>query len=105
MAEILEWIGNNLWSIPTGYIAFISVWSIIITCYDKIASKKLPKHRIKEMTLFALAALGGSVAMYFTMLTIRHKTLHKRFMIGIPLIILLQVVSLYLLIHFGIIKI
>lgn len=105
MTEILEWIGNNLWSIPVGYVVIISLWSVIVTCYDKIAAKRFTKHRIREKTLFALAALGGSVAMYFTMLTIRHKTLHKRFMIGIPLIILLQVASLYFLIHFGIIKI
>ena len=105
MTEILEWIGNNLWSIPVGYVAIISLWSFIVTCYDKIAAKKRPDRRIREITLFALAALGGSVVMYLTMLTIRHKTLHKRFMIGIPLIILLQVASLYLLFHFGIITI
>ena len=35
--------------------------------------------------------------MYLTMRIIRHKTLHKKFMIGIPLIILLQIVLVLLL--------
>lgn len=38
------------------------------------------------------AALGGSLGMYITMRKIRHKTLHKRFMIGIPLIMAAQCV-------------
>ena len=37
-----------------------------------------------------VAALGGSVAMYITMQTIRHKTQHPKFMIGIPAIMILQ---------------
>jgi uncharacterized membrane protein YsdA (DUF1294 family) len=44
---------------------------------------------VRERTLFILSALGGCVAMYLTMLFIRHKTMHKRFMIGLPLIIVL----------------
>ena len=41
-----------------------------------------------------LSALGGSVAMFVTMLMIRHKTRHSKFMIGIPIIILFQAVVL-----------
>lgn len=76
--------------IPLIYFAAISLISIIICCYDKIAAKKLPKHRTRESTLLWLSAMGGSVAMLFTMLTIRHKTKHMKFMIGIPVIIILQ---------------
>ena len=72
------------------YLAAISLVSVIVCCYDKIAAKRLPKHRTRESTLLLLSALGGSVAMLLTMLVIRHKTKHKKFMVGIPLIILLQ---------------
>ena len=72
------------------YLALISVISIIVCIYDKIAAKKLPKHRTRESTLLLLCALGGSVAMLMTMLLIRHKTRHAKFMLGIPLIIILQ---------------
>ncbi|MBR6680948.1 MAG: DUF1294 domain-containing protein [Clostridia bacterium] len=73
-----------------GYIALISIISIIVCIYDKIAAKHNPKHRTREATLLLLSAIGGSVAMLITMLLIRHKTKHMKFMIGIPLIILLQ---------------
>ena len=73
-----------------GYLAIVSVISIIITVYDKSVSKIAGHRRIPEKTLLMWSALGGSVAMLLTMLTIRHKTKHPKFMVGIPVIILLQ---------------
>ena len=72
------------------YICAVSLTSIFVTIYDKQAAKKYPRHRIRERTLLWLAALGGSLCMYVTMLLIRHKTLHRKFTVGLPLIILLQ---------------
>ena len=72
------------------YFVVISVITSIVTFYDKKAAKRWTKHRVPEKLLFLLAALGGSVAEYLTMLKIRHKTKHKRFMIGLPIIIVLQ---------------
>lgn len=43
-----------------------------------------------EKVLFGLSILGGSVGMYLGMFTFRHKTKHWYFVIGIPLIILIQ---------------
>ena len=77
--------------LPWIYLASISLISVIVTCYDKIAAKKFPGHRTRERTLFLLSALGGSVAMFLTMQIIHHKTKHLSFMIGIPLIILAQI--------------
>ena len=73
------------------YLFAISLVSIIVCCYDKFAAKHNPKHRTREATLLLLSALGGSVAMYATMQLIRHKTKHAKFMIGIPVIIILQI--------------
>ncbi len=73
------------------YFIAISLISIVVCIYDKFASKHLTKHRTREATLLLLSALGGSVAMLVTMLIIRHKTKHVKFMLGIPLILLLQV--------------
>ena len=72
----------------------MSLVSVIVCIYDKIASKKLPKHRTRESSLLLLSALGGSRAMYLTMQLIRHKTKHMKFMLGIPLIIILQTAAL-----------
>lgn len=73
-----------------GYLIAISIISIVVCIYDKIAAKHNPRHRTREATLLLLSALGGSVAMLGTMLIIRHKTKHIKFMLGIPLIMILQ---------------
>ena len=73
------------------YIAIISFISIIVCIYDKIVSKRnRVELRVPEKTLIILSLLGGSVAMYLTMQMIRHKTKHAKFMIGIPIIIILH---------------
>ncbi len=76
------------------YIAAMSLVSVIVCIYDKIAAKKFTKHRTRESSLLILSALGGSVAMLLTMLLIRHKTKHAKFMVGIPFIIILQIAAL-----------
>ena len=77
------------------YLAAVSILSCIVTVHDKISAQK-GKWRVPEKALFLLAVLGGSAAMYITMLIIRHKTRHKRFMIGLPAIFILQCVLLIL---------
>ena len=79
------------------YFALISLVSATVTVADKQKAKK-GSFRISEATLFILALLGGSLAEYMTMRLIRHKTLHKRFMLGLPLIILLQLAGVIALI-------
>ncbi len=72
------------------YIAAVSVLSVMICCTDKIAAKSGAR-RISEKTLFIISLLGGAIAMYVTMRIIRHKTRHTKFMLGLPIIILLQI--------------
>ena len=87
---------DTVWRyLPWLYWGVISLISVIVTCYDKIAAKKFPRHRTREKTLFLLSALGGSVAMFLTMQMIHHKTKHLSFMIGIPLIILAQAALIF----------
>lgn len=81
------------------YIALISVISVIVTISDKSRAKS-HKWRVKERTLLILAALGGSVSMYLTMHIIRHKTQKLKFMLGIPVIIVLQVIAVYLVFRY-----
>ena len=75
------------------YFLSLNVISAIVCVIDKHRAKT-GGFRIPESTLFTLCLMGGSVGMYLTMKTIRHKTRHKRFMIGIPLIIILQILVL-----------
>ncbi|MBE6750880.1 MAG: DUF1294 domain-containing protein [Ruminococcaceae bacterium] len=79
-------------------LIIINLISVCVCAYDKFASKKRLR-RIPERTLFLLCALGGSISMYFTMQIIRHKTKHKNFMIGIPIIISIQILISYFIIR------
>ena len=91
------------WLILLGYILVISLISIVVCIYDKKISKKNNvKLRIPEKTLFLLSALGGSLAMFITMQLVRHKTKHVSFMVGIPVIFILQVALIVVLAYFGI---
>lgn len=74
------------------YFLAISFWAAGLVLYDKRASR-LGAWRIKERTLLLVSALGGSVAMLLTMRLVRHKTKHAKFMIGIPVIIVLQIAA------------
>lgn len=71
------------------YLAGISFVSVVMTVADKASAKK-GGWRVPEVTLMTLGLFGGALAMYVTMKTIRHKTKHKKFMIGLPLEIALH---------------
>lgn len=71
------------------YIVSVSIIGWILPYMDKKRARN-GSWRIPEKTLFIVSALGGSFAMYASMKKYRHKTKHKRFMIGIPLIMLVQ---------------
>ncbi len=101
---MLELIKENLLlTIILAYIAIISLVSIVVCIYDKKISKKnRVELRIPEKTLLILSALGGSIAMYVTMLLVRHKTKHVKFMLGIPLIMIIQAAAVFALFYFNI---
>jgi len=75
-----------------GYLVGINLAAVFVCAWDKRKARK-NGWRVPEKTLFLISILGGAPGMYFTMNAIRHKTKHKRFMIGIPLIIVLQVIA------------
>ena len=72
------------------YLLTLSLIGVVLTIYDKVAAI-YQKRRVPEKTIFAFSFLGAAAAIYITMKIIRHKTLHKRFMVGLPCIILLQI--------------
>ena len=57
------------------------------------------KYRISEKNLLLIAMLGGSIGSLIGMKCFHHKTLHKKFSIGVPMILLIQIllVTLYCL--------
>ena len=71
------------------YLLIINAIAFVLMLIDKQKAKK-KKWRIKESTLLGVAALGGSVGALAGMYTFRHKTLHPKFTIGIPAILVGQ---------------
>ena len=81
------------------YLVLINLFSAAVTVYDKSAAIKR-RTRIAERHLFAFAAIGGAPAMYITMLIIRHKTAKMKFMLGIPVIFVTELVLVIVLFHY-----
>ena len=53
--------------------------------------------RISEATLLMLAVIGGTIGALLGMQVWRHKTMHKKFKYGLPLILLAQIALMYLI--------
>lgn len=72
------------------YLIFINIISFLTMFIDKKKSIKR-KWRIKESTLFLLSFIGGSLGVILGIYSFRHKTKHIKFTLGIPLILIVQV--------------
>lgn len=81
------------------YLAVISVVAVLVTIYDKAASKT-GRRRTPEKTLMFIGFFGGATAMYAVMQLIRHKTKHKKFMIGLPIFIVLHLAVIVSVVYF-----
>lgn len=70
-------------------IAFLAMW------IDKRKAEK-GKWRISETTLLLLGVLGGSIGGMIGMYTFRHKTKKKRFTIGMPAILIIEILIYFI---------
>ena len=73
------------------YLLIINALGFILMLTDKYKAKN-NLWRIPEATLFSAALLGGSIGVLCGMYTVRHKTRHTSFTLGIPVIIAIQIV-------------
>ena len=81
---------NNLTTITLIYLTIINVVTFFFYGIDKYKAKHA-KWRISEATLLLLAAIGGSIGAWCGMKVWHHKTMHKKFKYGVPVIFILQV--------------
>ena len=81
--------GLNLTHIVLLYLVAVNLVTFLIYGIDKFKSKRA-KWRVPEATLLGLAAVGGSIGAWLGMKLWHHKTLHKKFRYGIPLILIAQ---------------
>ena len=84
----------NITEIIIIYLAVINVATFFTFGIDKLKAKHA-KWRIREAALLTLAVLGGSIGAWLGMKVWHHKTMHKKFKYGIPLILLVQIALIY----------
>ena len=79
------------------YLAVMNLAGFCLMCIDK---KNAVKHRwrIPEKTLFASSLLGGSIGTWAGMYVFRHKTRHWYFVVGMPAILVTQIIALFYII-------
>ena len=80
----VKWLSVLIWIIAVNIIGFV------LMMRDKQYAQE-GKRRVRERTLLSTAAVGGSLGIYAGMYKFNHKTLHKKFTIFVPVIMLIQV--------------
>lgn len=80
----------NYSQIIIGCLLLVTVVTFIIYGIDKYKAIK-EKWRIPEATLLLMAVFGGSIGAWLGMRVFHHKTMHKKFNIGVPTISILQI--------------
>lgn len=79
------------------YLMLINAVCYFMFFWDKRLAKR-GRRRISEKSLFLAAILGGSLGGLLAMYMFRHKTLHRKFKLGMPLVLIIQLALLvYLL--------
>lgn len=79
------------------YFFIINLFAIFLMRYDKVKAIN-NQYRVNEKTLFLIALILGGIGIYIGMYLFRHKTKHVKFTVGIPLIIILNILTIYYLI-------
>lgn len=79
------------------YLLIVNAAGFLVMTLDKLLAKK-KAWRIPERTLMIIALIGGSCGVLLAMYTVRHKTRHAKFYLGVPAILAVQIgIVLYLL--------
>ena len=105
-----------LWAVVGSPWGLLAVWLVLINLItffvfgaDKLQAKRKEKketvRRVPEKNLLLLAALGGSLGALLAMRVFHHKTLHRAFKLGVPVILALQIIIPFgLWLYFAVIR-
>ena len=69
----------------------INIVTFLVYGIDKWKAKK-GSWRISEVSLLILAVIGGCIGALLGMKIWHHKTMHKKFKYGLPLILIIQII-------------
>ena len=97
------------WGLLAIWLVLINVITFFVFGADKLQAKRKEKkdtvRRVPEKNLLLLAAAGGSIGALLGMKAFHHKTLHKAFKIGVPVILALQIIIPFgLWLYFAVIR-
>ena len=90
----------NFQTICIIYLAAINLFALLLMGYDKLRAAH-GSWRVPEKNLFLTAIIGGSIGSLAGMYLFRHKTQHPSFTIGMPVILILQLLLAIWLIFFS----
>ncbi|MFX3634702.1 MAG: DUF1294 domain-containing protein [Candidatus Pristimantibacillus sp.] len=82
-----------------GYLIIMNVYTFTLMGMDKQYARKHAR-RVPEKRIFILSAVGGAFGAYIGMRVWRHKTKHRSFVIGLPLLVLFNLVLIYFIAGF-----
>lgn len=107
--DFLWAVVGSPWGLLAIWLVLINVVTFLVFGADKLQAKRKEKNekvrRVPEKTLLLLSALGGSVGALLAMRAFHHKTLHKVFKFGVPIILALQIVIPFgLWLYFAVIR-
>ena len=80
------------------YLIALNIVTFFVYAIEKWKAKR-SKWRIREAALLGLAVLGGSIGALLGMKVWHHKTMHKKFKYGLPLILIAQIALIYMIIQ------
>ena len=94
--DVLFAVIGSPWGLLACWLVIINVITFFVFGLDKWKAKRKEKketvRRVPEKNLLILAAIGGSIGALLGMKVWRHKTLHKAFRFGVPVILALQII-------------
>ncbi|MGI6065554.1 MAG: DUF1294 domain-containing protein [Bacillota bacterium] len=85
--------------LPVVYAITINTIGFFVIGFDKMKAKS-HKWRVPERRIFLFALMGGALGIYSGMKLFRHKTKHRKFTVGIPLLIFINVFAYYLMLKY-----
>lgn len=97
LANVLSWILENVVTVIFSnhlirvilFLIFINLVAIILMKRDKEFAQTGAR-RVRESTLLLVALVGGGLGEYYAMYKYKHKTLHNKFIYGVPIAIMIN---------------
>ncbi|GKU78782.1 DUF1294 domain-containing protein [Paenibacillus sp. L3-i20] len=82
-----------------GYLILLNGYGFILMGQDKQKAKRRTR-RVPEKKFFIISALGGAIGIWYGMKKWRHKTQHRAFTVGIPTLVIVNIMIIAIMIWF-----